>query len=94
MLRLTETRRARGWSKAELARRARIDQALMSKIELGRLRPYPVELRRLARALGLPADASASLLVDDPERPGATRPARKHTRAKSQRIKPQSGQAG
>jgi transcriptional regulator with XRE-family HTH domain len=45
-----------GWSKAELARRARLDQSLMSKIELRRVNPYPVELARLASALDLPAD--------------------------------------
>ena len=69
MLRLTAERLRRGWPKSTLARRARLDQANVSRIESGRARPYPVELRRLARALGLPADAAENLLeqVPDPE---------------------------
>lgn len=55
-LRLTQERVRRGWTKADLARRARIDQGLLSKIELGRVMPYDVELARLARALRVPAD--------------------------------------
>ena len=62
LLRLTAERQRRGWSKAELARRARLDQANLSRIESGRVRPYEVELRRLARALGLPADDAEDLL--------------------------------
>jgi len=55
MLQLTAERTRRGWSKAELARRARLDQGMISKIEAGRVRPYDVELVRLAKALGVPA---------------------------------------
>jgi transcriptional regulator with XRE-family HTH domain len=62
MLKLTAERIQRGWSKAELARRARLDQALVSKIEGQRVRPYPTELRRLARALGVRADDAPRLL--------------------------------
>ena len=62
MLRLTSERLRRGWAKAELARRARLDQANVSRIEAGRVRPYGVELRRLARALGLPARDAERLL--------------------------------
>lgn len=61
-LRLTHERLQRGWSKAHLARRARLDQALVSKFESGRAKPYPRELRRLAHALGLPADQAHNLL--------------------------------
>ena len=50
--------------KAKLARRARLDQANVSRIEAGRVRPYGVELRRLARALGLPA-CDAERLLDE-----------------------------
>jgi transcriptional regulator with XRE-family HTH domain len=50
-LNLTSEREIRGWSKAELARRARLDAGLLSKIESRRVQPYPTELRRLARAL-------------------------------------------
>ncbi len=53
MLRITKERKQRSWSKAQLPRRARLDQALVSKIESGRVRPYPREIRRLANALGV-----------------------------------------
>jgi transcriptional regulator with XRE-family HTH domain len=66
MLRLTRERELRGWSKARLARRARLDQANLSRIEAGRVRPYEVELRRIARALGL-STKSARQLLDDVE---------------------------
>ncbi len=62
MLRLTRERTRRGWTKAELARRARVDQAQVSKIEAGRVRPYQPELARLARALGVPRHAAEELL--------------------------------
>jgi transcriptional regulator with XRE-family HTH domain len=64
MLRLTEERQRRGWSQARLARAARIDQAMMSRIEGGKLRPYACQLRRLARALGWPAGRADELLAD------------------------------
>ncbi len=51
MKRLTSLRLARGWSKTELARRARLHPSRVSVIENGRALPYDVELRRLARAL-------------------------------------------
>ncbi len=64
MLRLTRERERRGWSKAALARSASLDQGLMSKIESGRVRPYPNELRRLAEALDWPTGDVARLLDD------------------------------
>lgn len=60
---LTKMRLERGWSKAKLARRAQIDQGTQSKIESGRTRPYPAELKRLAVALGVPAADAPSLLT-------------------------------
>jgi len=66
MLRLTHERERLGWPKARLARRARVDQGYLSRIEAGRAVPYPVELRRLARALRLPREA-ASRLLDEVE---------------------------
>jgi transcriptional regulator with XRE-family HTH domain len=62
MLRLTHERVQRAWTKARLARRARLDQALVSKFESGQAKPYPRELRRLATALGLPATEADRLL--------------------------------
>ncbi len=64
MLKLTVEREQRGWSKAKLARRARLDQATVSRIESGRLRPYRRELERLARALDVPK-ANAETLLEE-----------------------------
>ena len=64
MLRLKQERKARGWSQAELARRARLHPSELSKIESGRIRPYRPLLRRLAQQLHLPA-AHAERLLDD-----------------------------
>ena len=50
---LRELREARGWSKAELARRAELNPTTVGWIESGRFRPYPVQLEKLARALDL-----------------------------------------
>jgi len=67
MLRLTRYREARRLSRAALARAASLDQAFVSKIEKGRVVPYPVQLARLAAALGVPAEQADTLLerVDD-----------------------------
>jgi len=50
-------REARGWSQAELARRARVRQALLSELESGRKEDTTGSvLRRLARALYISVD--------------------------------------
>lgn len=64
MTNLTRERIKRGLSKAGLARAARLDQALISKIEAGRVRPYPSQLSRLAEALGWPDNAAEKLLEE------------------------------
>lgn len=56
MLRLTAEREDRRWSRAELARRAGIDAADLSRVESGRLVPYPRMLQRLADALEVPPE--------------------------------------
>ncbi len=48
---LVAARRARGWTQAHLARRARIDRAVISRIECARLNITVTTLARLARAL-------------------------------------------
>ena len=53
-------------SQAQLARLARIDPAIVCKIESGRLVPYPGELARIARALKVPPAKAASLLDEMP----------------------------
>jgi ribosome-binding protein aMBF1 (putative translation factor) len=56
MLVLTRERERRGWSRAELARRARMSPGEVGKIEARRLQPYESQRRKLAQALGIPAD--------------------------------------
>ncbi len=63
MLVLTNLRRARRWSRAELARRARMAAADVGKIEAERLVPYPSQLKKLARALGLPSTDALRLVA-------------------------------
>jgi len=63
--RITKERLERGWTKTELGRRARLHPARVGTIENGRVVPYDVELRRLARALHWPGEATA--LVDEVE---------------------------
>jgi transcriptional regulator with XRE-family HTH domain len=61
MLRITKERLRLGLSQGALARRADIDQPLLSKAEAGRVL-YPGQLIRLARALGLREEDAATLL--------------------------------
>ncbi len=62
MLYLTFLRQKLGLSKAALARRACLDQGLISKIEAGRVRPYAIELQRIAHALDVHVDEAQTLL--------------------------------
>lgn len=50
---LTILRKARGWSQAELARRANLNAGTVNLIESGRFRPYASQLQKLAAALDL-----------------------------------------
>lgn len=53
MKHLKRLRERRGWTKAELARRAGMHSSTVGLIESDRLRPYPSQLERLAAALGV-----------------------------------------
>lgn len=64
MLELTRKRTARGWSKSELARRSRMTSSEVGKIESGRLLPYPSQLRKLAKALGVAVKDVSSLMQE------------------------------
>ena len=66
MIRLTEVRLSRGWSQSELARRAHINAGTVSLVESGRLKPYPAQIAKIARALGHPSDAADQLLLEVP----------------------------
>lgn len=56
VLRMTELREARGWSRAELGRQARIHPVRIGMIENLRVRPYRGECERIAAALEVPLD--------------------------------------
>ena len=53
ILRIKIERLDRGWTQTELAYFARISSADVSRIETGRMIPYPGQAQRLARALNL-----------------------------------------
>lgn len=53
MLRLTKLREAKGWSRSELARRAAVGIADISRIESGRMLAYRCQAERIAHVLGV-----------------------------------------
>ena len=61
-MRLSEERKRRGWSRAELARRANLNAGTVGLIESGRFKPYPGQLAKLARALDMPNGDARTLL--------------------------------
>jgi transcriptional regulator with XRE-family HTH domain len=61
MLEITRQREAFGWTRRELGQRADLHPARVGAIENERVRPYDIELGRLARALGYSGDPSALL---------------------------------
>ena len=61
MNKLTRYRELKGWSRSELARRARLHASDVGKFENGRAVPYESQLKKLARALGIPADEAPAL---------------------------------
>ena len=83
MDRMESLRLARGWSKAELARRAGLSEADVGKIESGRLRPYPGQLRKLAKALHV----SLSRISERPTDIGARSSLRSRRSAATRRSK-------
>jgi transcriptional regulator with XRE-family HTH domain len=66
---LQKLREERGWSKTVAGHKAWINPNRVGQMELGRIAPPPgsVELKRLAKAFGLPASDGDLLLeeVDD-----------------------------
>jgi len=61
VLHLKEARATRGLSRPELASRAGVSVSTIARIERGTTLPRPHVARRLAAALGVPADAIAEL---------------------------------
>ena len=68
MLRITDLRRAAGLTKFRLGALASIHPSRVGQFESGRVVPYPVELERLARALGWQGEPAA--LLDEVEQGG------------------------
>ena len=64
-MKMTAERERRGWSQAELARRAGLNATTVSLIESGRFIPYDKQLAKLGRALGVPEDEVPTLLERD-----------------------------
>ena len=64
MLKLRSHREERGWSKAELARRAELNATTVGWIESGRFRPYRVQVEKLAKALDLTVEDLERCLDD------------------------------
>ena len=56
MTNLETARRARKWTQAQLGKRARVPQPMVSAIENGRMQPWPGHAARLAKALGIAVD--------------------------------------
>jgi transcriptional regulator with XRE-family HTH domain len=56
MSKMKAERLRRHWSQTQLAARAALSTSDVSKFESGRMNPYPVQARRLAKALGLRPD--------------------------------------
>ncbi len=63
MLRVKHERLRRGWNQTALAFHAGLSVPEVSRIETGRLRPYPRQLARLSAVLGL--DGAVLLEVVD-----------------------------
>lgn len=60
---------SRGWSQAELAKRARLNRAIVNKVLNRYSKPSPETLQAIARALGYPQEfvfRKAGLLDDSP----------------------------
>lgn len=63
MRRIEALRRERGWTLSELSHRAKLHISTLSMIESGRLNPYPKQLRKIGRALGVTDAAELDSLL-------------------------------
>jgi transcriptional regulator with XRE-family HTH domain len=57
MLRLRYERQQRGWNQTVVAFRAKMSISDISRIETGRMRPYPDQLKRLGKLFGVDGEA-------------------------------------
>lgn len=70
MKRLQQEREARGLSKSKLARLAELNPATITLIENRGFQPYPGQLRKLAKALGISEQRAHTLLEEVTENAG------------------------
>jgi transcriptional regulator with XRE-family HTH domain len=70
MLRMKLERLRRGWNQTKLAYLVRTSGPEISRIETGRTQPYPRQLARLSKVLGLSPDA----LMQEIDEPTAGNP--------------------
>ncbi len=64
LLKITLLRKDRGLSQAALARLARISPSDLSRIESGRTRPYPSQVKKITEALGV-SEGEGERLFDE-----------------------------
>lgn len=65
MNKLRDIRNAKGWNQRELAEASHTPQAVVSALELERIKPWPNVAKRLSEALGVPAE---KLFPEDKDR--------------------------
>jgi transcriptional regulator with XRE-family HTH domain len=66
MLKMKAERLKRGWRQEDLAFYTRMAAADISRIETGRLRPYPSQVARLEQVLGIPAEELLTIMEPMP----------------------------
>lgn len=64
---LAQLRLQRGWSQAELARRAETSQSYIGRLETGNIDPQLSTVRKIAQALGVPVSALVEALTTETE---------------------------
>jgi DNA-binding XRE family transcriptional regulator len=64
---LAQLRLQRGWSQAELARRAETSQSYIGRLETGNVDPQLSTVRKIAQALGVPVPALVEALTTEVE---------------------------
>lgn len=64
---LAQLRLQKGWSQAELARRAKTSQPYIARLELGKVDPQISTVRKIAKALEVSIEALANALAPEVE---------------------------
>jgi transcriptional regulator with XRE-family HTH domain len=64
-LRIKDERIKRGWNQTEVAYLARMSPADLSRIETGRMVPYPAHAKRLSEVFGLEPGVLFAEVFDD-----------------------------